>query len=111
MAAMTYEERARAARTPSSSFPLSVTSALTTHAIYVLGDENSADDQKSLARSVINSPESYSYRFGLAVLTRPIYAEIERIEDIPDSLDQPGSNGLLQNIATVFPLFVAPAVS
>lgn len=95
---MSYEERAKAARTPSGSFPLSVQTALVKHAKFRINNQASPENLKTLARSVVNNPEAYAGRVALSVLTEPAYDAIADVSAISDAQ-------LQSTIEVVFPLF------
>ena len=97
---MTYEDRAKAARTPSNPFPLRVQTALVKHAKWQVGS-GTVPALQALARSVINAPEAYAGRVALAVLVEPVLDDIESPAEATDEQLQ----GIVES---VFPLFAAP---
>lgn len=54
-----------------------------------------------LARGVLNAPDAYAYRFGVAALTEPVFDAVENVNDITD--------GQLQGtVEELWPLFAPP---
>lgn len=103
MAPMTYEDRARAARTVSATFPLRVATAAVKHAKWQVANGND-DALIALGWSVINNPEAYSARMALSALVEPQLDSIEAVDEVSDST-------LQSIIETIFPLFVAPVAN
>ena len=99
---MTYEARAKAARTPSNPFPLRTQTALVKHAKWQIAN-GTVPALQALGRSVANSPESYAGRVALAVLVEVATDDIEAAEEISDAQ-------LQSLVETVFPLFATPEV-
>jgi len=99
MAAMTYEDRAREARTPSNPFPLRVQTALVKHAKWQVAN-GTVPALQTLGHSVINNAEAYAPRVALSVLVEVSTDAINATTDISDAQVQ-------ALVETVFPLFAA----
>lgn len=66
-------------------FQRRVMGALVKHAKWVIRTETQPDSAKALARLVLNDPGMFVSRFGLALLTEPMYDGIESDSDVGDT--------------------------
>lgn len=101
MAALPLVERVMALRQGEPT-RYRVEGALCKQAKFVLRVPGQTAESMALARAVLLAPDAYAYRFGVAVLTEPVFDAVENVNDITDDAMQGA-------VAELWPLF-APEI-
>lgn len=100
--ALNLEDRVRALG-QDQAMRLSVIGALAKHAKWVLRTEGQPSDSVAYAKGVLTAPDAYAFRFGVAILTEPVFDAVADITEIDDT-------ELMQAISELWALFVPEIV-
>lgn len=96
--ALNLEDRVRALG-QDQAMRLSVVGALAKHAKWVLRAEGQPSASVTFARNVLTAPDAYALRFGVAILTEPVFDAVIDLSEIDDT-------ELQDTVSTLWALFV-----